>query len=151
MVVAASLARHFIENEERAVGFAAWAPKRESLQPESGDRQLNRILQILAVGRSLADAPLVQMLALETPHMTRGTSLVVITSSLDIRWVHELRLLKRRGIRPLCVLIDPASFGGQESSADLLASLHLARIPSFVVQMDEDITTILTQRMTLRL
>ena len=151
VVVAASLARHFIENEERAVGFAAWAPKRELLQPESGDRQLNRILQILAVGRSLADAPLVQMLALETPHMTRGTSLVVITSSLDIRWVHELRLLKRRGIRPLCVLIDPASFGGQESSADLLASLHLARIPSFVVQMDEDITTILTQRMTLRL
>lgn len=146
VVVTASLARHFIEKEEREVGLVAWAPKRELLQPESGDRQLNRILQVLSVGRSLSRHPLAQMLALETPRLTRGATLIVVTASLDPRWVHELRMLTRRGIRPFCVLIDPASFGGPQSSASLRATLHLARVPFVPVQMDDDLAGALTQR-----
>ena len=146
VVVAASLARHFIEREERAVGFVAWTPKRELLHPENGFRQLNRILQILAVARSLSDQSLLQSLALETPRMARGASLIVITASLDARWVHELRLLTRRGIRPFCVLIDPGSFGGRHSSADLRASLHQSQIPFVPVHMDDDIAEALSRR-----
>lgn len=151
VVVAASLARHFIENEGRAVGFVAWGPKRELLQPDSGERQLNHILQVLAVGRSLSEFPLAHTLALETPQLTRGTSLIVVTSSLDTRWVHELRMLTRRGVRPLCVLIDPGSFGGSRSSADLLALLHQTRIPNISIQMDDDLASALTRRTVVRL
>ena len=151
VVAAASLARHFIEIADRAVGFVAWGPKRELLQPENGDRQLNQILQILSVGRSLSEMPLAQLLAVETAQMTRGTSLVVVTSSLDTGWVRELRVLSRRGIRPLCILIDPGSFGARHTSADLLANLHLARIPAITIRMDDDIAAALSQRTALRL
>ncbi len=151
VVAAASLARHFIEVADRAVGFVAWAPKREMLQPENGERQLNQILQILAVGRSVSDHSLEQMLAVEMQHMTRGTSLVIVTSSLDVRWVREIRVLKRRGVRPLCVLVDPSSFGGDQPADDLLANLHLERIPSISIRMDDDIALALSRRSAARM
>lgn len=151
VVAAASLARHFIEEADRAVGFMAWGPKREILQPENGERQLNQILQILAIGRSVSEHSLEQMLAVEMPHMTRGTSLVIVTSSLDLRWVREVRVLKRRGVRPLCIFVDPFSFGGEQPADDLLANLHLERVPVIPIRMDDDIAFALSRRQALRL
>ncbi|MCE2490773.1 MAG: hypothetical protein J4G17_12480, partial [Anaerolineae bacterium] len=119
--------------------------------PENGERQHNQILQILAVGRSVSDHSLEQMLAVEMQHMTRGTSLVIVTSSLDVRWVREIRVLKRRGVRPLCVLEDPSSFGGDQPADDLLANLHLERIPSISIRMDDDIALALSRRSAARM
>src|SRR5262249_36587775 len=67
VVIAASLANYFIASE-RALGFAAYTPYREVYQPEHGQRQLNHILQTLAVARSFSKYSLQQMLTLETPY-----------------------------------------------------------------------------------
>ncbi|MCC6803114.1 MAG: DUF58 domain-containing protein, partial [Anaerolineae bacterium] len=111
VVVAASLAQYFIEIE-RALGFVAYVPHREVYQPERGNKQLLRVLETLAIARSKSVYSLGQMLALETPYLTRGTTLVIVTSSLEPTWIAEAQTLSRRGIRPMCVLIDPSSFGG---------------------------------------
>jgi uncharacterized protein (DUF58 family) len=145
VVVAASMSKYFTDSE-RALGFAAYIPTREVLQPEHGNRQLNRILQSLAVARSLSTYSLTQMLALETPYFTRGTTLIIITSSLDPSWVTEAQILSRRGIRPMCILIDPNSFGGTMPSGDLTALLQLARIPTLIVKKNDDIGAVLSQR-----
>ena len=146
VVVAASLAKYFIEKLERAVGFVAYTPYREVFQPERGDRQLARILQVLAIGRSLSKYSLAQMLALETPYLTRGTTLVIVTSSLDSEWVNEAQMLIRRGIRPMCLLIDPYTFGGDLPSDELRSMLRLANIPLIPVAMGDDIAAALAQR-----
>ncbi len=145
VVIAASLAKHFIESE-RALGFAAYTPHREVLQPERGDRQLSRILQALAVARSFSPFSLQQMLTLETPYFTRGTSLVIVTASLDATWVTEAQVLYRRGIRPMCILVDPRSFGSIYRSDDLVALLRLARIPTIVIHKNDDLGLALAQR-----
>jgi uncharacterized protein (DUF58 family) len=85
VVVAASLAKYFVD-AERALGFAAYTPHREVHQPERGQRQLTRILQTLAIARSFSSYSLGEMLTLETPYLTRGTTLVIITASLDPAW-----------------------------------------------------------------
>ena len=144
VVVAASLAQHFIE-QERQLGFAAYTPHREVFQPERGNRQMLHILQTLAVARSLSNYSLAQMLTLETPYFTRGTTLVIVTSSLDSSWIGEAQILARRGIRPVCVLIDPASFGGKVSADDTRAMLRLGRIPSVVIHRGDDLTAALAQ------
>ena len=146
VVAAASLAKYFIEKLERAVGFVAYTPYREVYQPERGNRQLSRILQTLAVARSLSDYSLAQMLTLETPYLTRGTTLVIVTSSLDSAWVQEAQILMRRGIRPVCVLIDPFSFSGSKSSDEIRALLRLAKIPTMVISMGDDLSAALAQR-----
>jgi uncharacterized protein (DUF58 family) len=146
-VAAASLARHFI-GLERTVGFAAYTPNREIHQPERGNRQLTRILETLAVARSLSNYTLGQMLSLETPYFTRGTTLCIVTSSMDQRWILEAQILNRRGIRTLCVFVDPFSFGGGELSDTTRGMLRLANIPTLVIKRDADIAAALAQRPT---
>ncbi len=145
VIIAASLAKYFIDSE-RALGFAAYGPHREILQPEHGLRQLNRILQILAVARSRSPYTLGQMLTLETPYFTRGTTLVIITSSLDPSWVTQAQILSRRGIRPMCILVDSHSFGAPTAATETLAMLRLARIPTIPIRKNDDIAAALAQR-----
>lgn len=145
VVIAASLARYFIENE-RALGFVAYTPYREILQPERGSRQMTRILQILAITRSFSPYSLAQMLALEASQLSRGTTLVIVTSSLDSAWVTEAQILARRGIRPMCILVDPHSFGGQIPADSVRGMLQLAKIPSIMIQKNDDLSAALAQR-----
>lgn len=145
VVAAASLAKCFIESE-RALGFAAYTPSREIHQPERGDRQLARILQTLAVARSFSDYSLSQMLTLETPYFTRGTTLVIVTSSLKSSWINEAQVLSSRGIRPMCVLVDSHSFGGTKPADETIALLKLARIPTLLVRKNDDLSAVLAQR-----
>lgn len=144
VIIAASLTQHFIE-EERTLGFAAYAPGREVYYPERGHRQMTRIMEVLAVGRSRSEMSLKEMLALETPHFSRGATLIVITASLDTAWVAEMQILSRRGIRPMCIFLDPTSFGSPHSSDDLRGSLQLSRIPTLVIQRGDDIGNALAQ------
>lgn len=140
---AASMAHYFIQLE-RALGFVAYTPHHELHQPERGERQLELILQSLATARSFSNYSLAQMLVLDTPNITRGTTLVLITASMDIEWVTQVRVLSRRGISPVCVLIDPGSFGASGVDSDQLRSLlHLSRIPSVVVRCGDHIAAAL--------
>lgn len=148
VVIASSLARHFIDRS-RALGFAAYVPHREIYQPERGSRQLMRILQTLAVACSFSKYSLAQMLSLETPSFTRGTSLVIVTASVDEAWVTEAQIIGRRGIRPVCILLDPASFTGAGPNVrDAQTMLRLAKIPSIVVRYGDDVTAALAQPMS---
>jgi uncharacterized protein (DUF58 family) len=145
VVIAASLAAYFIDIE-RALGFAAYTPERHIYQPERGQRQLTRILESLAVARSTASQTLSNLLTLETPGMTRGTTILVVTSSLETDWIGELQLLSRRGLRPLCIYIDPTSFGHSGSSDDVISGLQMARIPHLVIHQGDNLRSALQQR-----
>lgn len=146
-VITASLARYFIELE-RVLGFAAYTPNRDVHQPERGSRQLTHILESLAVARSLSDYTLGQMLSLETPYFTRGTTLVIVTASTDPDWVMRAQVLLRRGIRPLCVYVDPETFGAA-SGPSIKGMLRLARIPTIVVKRGDDLASVLSKRVEL--
>lgn len=145
VIVTASLAKYFI-GLERSLGYAAYSPQRQVFQPERGGRQLNRILQALATARSLSPYTLKEMISLEAPHLTRGTTLIIVTSSIDPEWVAEAQILSRRGIRPMCVLIEPHSFGGQVASDEVQGMLQLAKIPTLVVHKNDDLSAALEQR-----
>lgn len=145
VVIAASLAKYFIDSE-RALGFAAYTPHREIFQPEHGKRHLTQILQTLAVARSFSKYTLGQMLTLETPYFTRGTTLIIVTASLDAAWVTEAQILSRRGIRPMCILVDPYSFGGSTTADETIGLLRLAKIPTITVRKNDDLSAVLAQR-----
>lgn len=144
-VVTASLARYFVQLE-RMIGFAAYIPSREVYQPERSKRQLTRILEALAIARSTSNYSLAQMLALETPYFTRGTTLVIVTASQNIEWIKRAQILMRRGIRPMCVLIDSETFGSAPPSDGIITALRLAKIPIIRIRNGNDISAILQQR-----
>jgi len=144
VVIAASLAEHFID-KERALGFIGYAPTREFYNPERGHRQLTRILESLAVARNHSEHNLKALLSLETPNLTRGATVIIITSSLDDSWIAELNVLSRRGIRPMCVYVDPMTFGGAPSD-EVRGRLNLMKVPTLVISQGDDLTAALAQR-----
>ncbi|MCL4247533.1 MAG: DUF58 domain-containing protein [Anaerolineae bacterium] len=145
VVAAASLAEHFVQGE-RAVGFIAYVPQRIVHHAEHGMPQLTRILNTLATARSFSTYTLQLMLSLENPHLPRGATLIVITSSADTQWVSMLHILSSRGIRPAVVFVDPASFGGA-SGESAITALRAARIPLLVVKKGDDMKTALSKPM----
>lgn len=145
VVIAASLAKHFLD-DERVVGFGAYTPNRHFVLPDRGNRQLAMILSALAVARCTSEMSLREMLSLETMQFTRGTTLMIITSSLDTGWIAEAQVLQRRGIRPFCVFIDPATFNRQLDSSEVRGMLQLAKIAVLIVGKDDDIGLALEQR-----
>ena len=145
VVIAASLAKRFLD-DERVVGYGAYTPRRSFLLPDRGDRQLAEILAALATTRSESELSLREMLSLETMQFTRGTTLIIVTSSLDTGWIAEAQVMQRRGIRPFCVYIDAATFNRQLDSSAARGMLQLANIPTLIVGKDDDIGLALEQR-----
>jgi len=145
VIIAASLAKYFIESE-RMLGYAAYTPYRQVFEPDRGSRQLTRILQALAVARSTSNHSLKEMLSLQAHHFTRGAMLIIVTSSLDVDWVTQAQVLMRRGIRPLCIFVDPQSFNAHHDSDAMRRMLQLAKMPTLVVGRNDDIALALEQR-----
>ncbi len=145
VVAAASLAKHFLD-DERMVGYAAYSPHRQVFEPDRGNRQLTRILAALAVAKSESTQSLRASLSLEAHQFTRGTTLIIITATLDQSWIGEAQVLSRRGVRPICVFIDPASFGHGLDSSQLHGLLQLSQIPTIAIKKDDDIAAALEGR-----
>ncbi len=145
VTIAASLAKHFIARH-RAVGLVAYGRRREVIQADRGERQLARILEVLAVIRAGGTVPLARVLAAEGVHLGRGTTAVVITPSTDRDWVEVVRHLEKRGLRMIVVLIAPDSFGGEGRAQEVVAELAAGGTPTYLVRKGDDLATALSWR-----
>ncbi len=81
-------------------------------KPEVGDAHLWAALRSLAKIRP-GGPPLDQLLERLRTSLGQNTSLIIITANLSPEWLKALELIKRSGIVPTVLLLDPLSFGGQ--------------------------------------
>jgi uncharacterized protein (DUF58 family) len=142
VAVAASLSKHFLERN-RAVGLLAHSDYREIVQPERGERQLTKILEVLAVIRAQGHVSISQLLSAEGAMFGRNSVAVVITPSTDLTWVAVLRNLSRRGVRGAGVLVDPSSFGSSRTMTGVLQALADAGVPAYRVREGESLSSAL--------
>jgi uncharacterized protein (DUF58 family) len=143
--VTATLAQHFVRRD-RAVGLVSYGETREVVQPERGERQLTKLLERLAVFHAVSTVSLYSALMLEADQLPRGTTLIVVTASWDMRWANTLRSLKRRGVSCVAVLVNAASFGGKHDNSGLAEALWGIGIPAYRVNNGDDLTAALTMR-----
>lgn len=141
---AASIARHALD-QNRAVGLIAWGQRREVIPPEREARQLYKILEALAELRAYGSASLAEVLSAESARFGRNCTLVVITPSLDERWVTGVQHLLYRGVRVVAVLIDAQSFGGGRSNESIRSRLAELHVPAYVFGRGQSLTTALVQ------
>ncbi len=145
VTIAASLAQHFLRRD-RAVGLITYAQEREVIQADRGERQLNKILETLAVVRGEGTASIEHVLHAEVDQLPRGTTLIVITPATSEQLVLLARHLERRGVRVMMVLVDPASFGALFSAAGVVDLLRAGGTPTYVVRRDDSLEEVLSQR-----
>jgi uncharacterized protein (DUF58 family) len=122
----ASALIHKAIRENKAVGLVAYGAEKTIIPPAKGARQLWRLMEQLAVVSANGRLPLQRVMSEVSVQLGRGLSIVVITPSTDPSWLHPLALTRQRVAGPAVILLDPASFGGAESSAQLGAQLAMA-------------------------
>jgi uncharacterized protein (DUF58 family) len=130
VMATASLARAML-TKNRVVGLVAWGQHREVIPAERESRQLFKILEALAVLRAHSARSLAEVLTAESQRFGRNCTLVVITSSLDERWVGALQQHLYRGVRAAVLFVDPQSFGGWRDPEPILRRLAELRVPVF--------------------
>ncbi|MGI6209410.1 MAG: DUF58 domain-containing protein [Anaerolineae bacterium] len=129
----ASVASYFIR-ADRAVGFVAHARQRLLFHPDRGERQLGRIMDLLAVVEPDGRVPLDRLLERDAPLFRRYDTVIVVTPSDRPEWVAAAHALSLRGIRVLAIVVDRASFAGAPAKADIRGLLSARRIPFSVVE-----------------
>ncbi len=141
VTVAASLAQFFLR-QDRAVGMLAYGQSNEILQADRSERQLNRILETLAVLRAEGKVPISDVLQAEMHMFPRGTTVICVTPQTDSAWATVARQLQRRGLRIVTILVNPASFGGVLSSDALLTLLQANNLATYQVNAGDDLTAV---------
>lgn len=146
VTAAASLCRHFL-GLNRSVGLITYgAEGRRLIQADRGERQLNKILEQLAIVRAGGHVSLEQLLAAEERVFGRNTTVVVITPSTSEVWMMPLRDLGRRGVRTMAVVLDASTFGPAPSSLGVVSTLIANGIPSYTVKCGQPLEQALSRR-----
>ena len=117
VILAASLVNRGLKMG-KPVGLISYGDKLAWHPPATGNSNLWSILNSLAAIRPGGPA-LDQVLARLRASISQRTSLIIITPSLSFAWIDALELLRRNGIVPTVLLLDPESFGGDGSVANI--------------------------------
>lgn len=141
--ITASLAQYFLRRD-RSVGMLAYGQSNEILQPDRGERQINRVLETLSVLRAKGSVPLPDMLNAEAHLFPRGTTVIVVTPTTSENWPTAAQQLSRRGLRIVSVMIDPESFGGVHSAAPIYTLLRASGLGAYLVNNGDDLSAVLS-------
>lgn len=133
IAVAASIAQYFLRNDQ-ALGMVAAGQRWEIVQADRGERQVLKILETLSVLRAEGRFPLHELLYRETSGLARGSTVIVVTPSPNVRWARVARHLTSSGLRVAVVLIDPESFGGESGILQVAAELEVTGITPLIVR-----------------
>ncbi len=135
---AASVARYYL-SLGRSVGFVSSGQTSSMIPPDRGGRQLSKILESLALLRAEGTLPIWGLVDIQAQHLARGSTIILITHSVEQDVVLAADFLARRGLRPVVVLIDAASFNGPAGTDELASGLKYMRVPIRVVRRDADL------------
>jgi uncharacterized protein (DUF58 family) len=151
---AATIAKYYLD-KQRAVGFIAsgevssigdmaFTREHAYAQPDRGERQLARLLEILAVIESNGSEPFSSLLARATATLNRNITLVLITPSPDLEWIRYAQDLRRRGFHLVVVLLDASSFGMGIDFRPVIGELAASGIVTYTIRQGDDLRTVLS-------
>ena len=144
VTIAATIATYLLR-QDLSLGMIVNAEHREFLSLDRGERQIERVLEMLAVVEPGSGPDLKEALALDAFHFGRNTVAIVITPSTSRDWHESLRHLQRRGVQVAVVGLDAASFEDRPVDEDTLALLEGAGIPVLRVKCKAPLTEALEQ------
>lgn len=142
--ITASVARYYLARA-RAVGLVSSALNADILSPDKGGRQLEKILEFLALLRADGDLPLSGLVAREAQHIPRGSTVVLVTPTVDPQMVLSLDQLVRLGLHPVIIFLDTKSFGGSPGTKELINAAKSMKIPATRVENGQNLSNALSQ------
>lgn len=146
VTIAASIATYLLRQKELAVSLTVSGTPDATLQLDRGLRQLERMLEVLAVARPVTNVGLSEAMATEAVRLARNTVLIVITPSIAPDWSIGIQHLLRRGVRPLVIALDPQTFDANyPDNHRVVDALTVAGSPVISVRRGDDLAQVLEQ------
>lgn len=144
IVVAASVTQQMLR-QDRTVGLVTYPQGNhcEMVQSDRGERQEDRLLEVMAVTHPHGTVSLEQVLIAEGTRFNRNTTLMIITPSVRGAWVAAARHLAGRGVKVTAIVIDPNSFGMPYDSDQVISELAASHIPHFLVKQGDELPSVL--------
>src|SRR5712692_5244879 len=142
VTIAATIATYLLR-QDLSLGLIVNAERREFLSLDRGDRQMERVLELLAVVRSGPGPELREALALDALHFGRNSVAIVITPSTSRDWHDGVQHLQRRGVQAAVIGLNAASFEDKPADEDTLALLEGAGIPVMRIKRGDPLSEVL--------
>jgi len=120
--------------EERSVGLITYGDHEYILPLGGGTGQMSRILETLTLCKTEGNDPLAKVLMRNMGQFGKSASLLIVTSSTTTEWISILREVRNHGLNIVVVLVDPASFGGEQSLDEVVMELLNAGTPAYMVR-----------------
>jgi uncharacterized protein (DUF58 family) len=136
--IAASLARYYLQRG-RVVGMVSAGQTLQVLSGERGGRQLGKILENLALLSAEGKMSLETLVQAEIQAVPRSSTVVLITPASGDGVTLTAEFLSRRGMRPVVVLVDASTFGGQSGSERVENNLKIMGVPVCRVACGDDL------------
>jgi uncharacterized protein (DUF58 family) len=136
VTIAATIATYLLR-QDLSLGMIVNAQRREFLSLDRGDRQIERVLELLAVVHAGPGPDLKEALALDAMHFGRNSVAIVITPSTSRDWHEGVRHLQRRGVKVAVIGLDAASFEQRPADEDTLVLLEGAGVPVLRIKNGE--------------
>jgi hypothetical protein len=105
---------------------------------------LGKILEALAPLHAGGDLPIAALVAAHAQHMPRGSTAIIVTPSVDQEVALVADLLSQRGLRPVIVLLDAATFGGPSGTRSLADAVTAFGVPVCEVKNGDDLAAALS-------
>jgi uncharacterized protein (DUF58 family) len=125
---AASISSYFIKHGQ-SVGLSSASKHMVILPAERGERQLGKILETLAFLQGDGRLPLTGLVQSQFMQLPRGSTVVLVTSSPYKDVIVAVDALLFRDMRPVVVLIDPASFTNVYGSQNIYQEIQMRKVP----------------------
>ena len=114
--------------------------------PEMWDRGLGYdVLETLSVIRADGHIPLAEIVAAEGAHLSRNTTVVILTPTDQRYWIAAARNLAQRGINVVAVVLEAYSFGHPVGNEELLTELTISGISTYLVREGDDLAQSLSR------
>jgi uncharacterized protein (DUF58 family) len=134
--LAASFAQHYLR-AGRSVGYASAGEKLSILSAERGGKQLNRIIELTALFRATGQLPFFDFVLGQARFLGRGSTLYLITPSVENEVLYLGEQLRRLGLRAIFVLLEAISFGGKPGSLELEAKLTSLGMATWIIKQGQ--------------
>jgi uncharacterized protein (DUF58 family) len=138
IAAAASLAQYFLRHD-RSVGLLTYGPEREAIQPDRGERQRMRIMQVLSAVQAESALAAGDVIRLEANGFSRGAAVVLISPSGDPKISLAAQILRSRGLEISVILIERSTFGATDDVQGLARRLQGLRIGVRILRRNQDL------------
>ena len=140
--IAASIARYFLA-QDRTLALKISGRFPNDLAPDRGARQSSKIMESMALFKADGSETFSAYVLNQARFLPRGSTVVLISPAVNGKTEFMIDALQRLGLRPLMILLDAASFGGESGSQELFQRIEAIKIPVMLIKEGDDLGAVL--------